>query len=173
MGEYSSVFVRVRCIFVSCTWHPWRWDYEPVHHLLARLHGHAHVDTIGLHLRNAIWVLMVDVTPQEVVHGGAVEALRLRYGAVLVGQKQRLEVDNLFAKLSDGGTEGIVLRAEELNLCLEVGEPLLLTLTTLECSNPIGIRFIGMRVEWQTYLLRSRKFLRFSSSVIFLPSGWV
>jgi hypothetical protein len=30
------------------------------------------MDTIGLHLSDAVWVLMVDVTSEEIVHGSTV-----------------------------------------------------------------------------------------------------
>ena len=111
----------------------WGWLYEPVHHL-PLLHRH-HVDTIRLHLSDAIWILVADVTAEEVVHGGAVETLCLGYWAVLVGKEQRLEVDNLLAKLSDGGRQSVVLGAKEFDLGLKVGKPLLLTLSALEGSN--------------------------------------
>jgi hypothetical protein len=106
----------------------------PVHHL-ALLHGH-HVDTIGLHLSDAIWVLVVNIASKEVVHGSTMQTLSLRYWAILVSKEERLEVNNFLAKLSDGSRESIVLCAEELNLGLEVGKPLLLALSALEGSNP-------------------------------------
>jgi len=61
-----------------------RWVYEPVHHLALR-HWH-HVNTVWLHLSDSVWILMVNVTSKEVVHGSAVEALSLRYWAVLVSE---------------------------------------------------------------------------------------
>jgi len=54
----------------------------PVHHL-ALLHRH-HVYAVGLHLGDAIWVLMANIAAEEVVHSGAMEALSLRHWAVLV-----------------------------------------------------------------------------------------
>lgn len=42
----------------------------------------------------------------------------MRDRAILVGQKQSLEIDNLLAQLSDGGRERIILSTEKLNLSL-------------------------------------------------------
>jgi hypothetical protein len=54
-----------------------------------------------------------------------------------VCQKQGFEVDNLFAKLRDGSRKSIILRAKDLNLGLQISKPLLLTLATLESSDPM------------------------------------
>lgn len=61
----------------------------------------------------------------------------LRDGAVFVGEQEGLEVHNLLAKLGHRGGKCIVLCREELNLGLEIGEPLLLPLTTLEGRDTI------------------------------------
>lgn len=53
-----------------------------------------------------------------------------------MSKEKCLEIDNLLAKLGDSSREGVILRTKKLNLGLEVGEPLLLTLSTLEGSNP-------------------------------------
>jgi hypothetical protein len=53
-----------------------------------------------------------------------------------VGKKQRLEVDHLLAQLRHLCAQGIVLAAEDLHLGLQIGEPLLLALTTFERSDP-------------------------------------
>lgn len=94
------------------------------------------MDTIWLHLSDAIWVLVVNVTSKEVVHGSAVQTLGLRHWAILVSKEKCLEIDNLLAKLGDSSREGVILCAKKLNLGLKVGEPLLLALSTLEGSNP-------------------------------------
>ena len=51
-------------------------------------------------------------------------------------QKQGFEVNNLFAKLRDGSRKSIILRAEDLDFGLQISKPLLLTLATLESSDP-------------------------------------
>ena len=53
-----------------------------------------------------------------------------------MSEKQCLEVDNLFAQLCDSGGKSVVLCTKELDLGLEVGQPLLLALSTLESSDP-------------------------------------
>jgi hypothetical protein len=50
------------------------------------LHRH-HVDTIRLQLSDAVWVLVVDVTSKEVVHGSPMQALGLCDWTVLVGEE--------------------------------------------------------------------------------------
>lgn len=88
------------CVFLFAgTRVPRGWVYEPVHHL-ALLHGH-HVDTIRLHLSDTVWILMVDVAAEEVIHGSAMQTLSLRYGTVFMSKQQSLEVNNLFAELCD------------------------------------------------------------------------
>jgi hypothetical protein len=77
------------------------------------------------------------LSSKEGVHVHAVQALSMRYRAILVCKQQRLQVDNLLAKLSDRRGESIVLSAEELNLGLKVGKPLFFALATLESSNPV------------------------------------
>lgn len=90
-----------------------------------------------LQLGDAIWVLVAHVAAKEVIHGVAVKTLSLRDGAVLVSKQKCLEVYYLLTKLSDGSRESIVLCTEQLNLSLQVGKPLLLSLTTLEGSNTV------------------------------------
>jgi hypothetical protein len=109
--------------------------YEPIHHL-AWHHG-LHVDTIRLQLCNAIWVLVVEVATKKVVHGSSMESLSLRYGAVLVCEQKCLEIHDFLAQLCDRSRQCVVLRAEQLDLGLEIGQPLLLALATLEGSDPI------------------------------------
>lgn len=66
------------------------------------------------------------------------QTLGLRYWAVLMCQQQRLEVDNLFPQLSNGGRQRVVLSAEQLDLGLEVSQPLLLSLSALERSDTMS-----------------------------------
>lgn len=63
--------------------------------------------------------------------------LRLCYWAVFVCKQQRLQVNNFFAKDANLMGEVLVFLTELLNLALKISQPLLLTLTTLECSNPV------------------------------------
>lgn len=63
--------------------------------------------------------------------------LRLCYWAVFVRKQQRLQVNNFFAKDANLVGEVLVFLTELLNLALKISQPLLLTLTTLECSNPV------------------------------------
>lgn len=56
-------------------------------------------------------------------------------GAVLVGEQQCLQVNHLFAKLTDLRGKGVVLVTINLNFVLKVGKPLLLSLATLEGGN--------------------------------------
>ena len=79
---------------------------------------------------------MADIATKEVVHGSPVKTLCLRDGTVLMSEQQGLQIHYFLAKLSDGSRESIILCTEQLNLCLKVGKPLLLSLATLERSNP-------------------------------------
>ena len=89
-----------------------------------------------LQLGDAIRILMAGITAQEVVHGGTMQTLSLGDRTVLVGKEQGLEVDNLLTELSDSCRQSVVLCTEELNLGLQIGKPLLLALSALECGDP-------------------------------------
>lgn len=91
-----------------------------------------------LQLGDAIGVLVAHVAAKEIVHGVAMKTLSLRDRAVLVSKQKRLEVDDLLAQLSDGRTKSVILCAEELDLSLQIGKPLLLSLTTLEGSDAMS-----------------------------------
>lgn len=52
-----------------------------------------------------------------------------------MSQQESLEVDNFLAQLGNSGGKGVVLGGEKFNLVLEVGQPLLLSLSALESSN--------------------------------------
>lgn len=69
---------------------------------------------------------------QERVHVDTLQTLRRRDRAVLVRQKQRLEINNLLAQLLHLAGQRVVLRRIDLYLVLQVLEPLLLALATLE-----------------------------------------
>jgi hypothetical protein len=64
------------------------------------------------------------------------EALLLRDRTILVSQQQGLEIDNLIAQLSHLLVETVILGSIYLNLLLQIGKPLLLSLPTLQSSNP-------------------------------------
>ena len=53
-----------------------------------------------------------------------------------MSQEERLEIDNLFTKLGDLRSESIIFRAEDFNLGLKIGEPLLLPLSAFQRSDP-------------------------------------
>lgn len=101
------------------------------------LHAHAHRrHSIRRHAHSIRMAVVVEVA-DEICHGHPADTLRLRHRAVLVCEKHRLEVDNLLTELRDLSRESIVLCAEKLHLRLQVGKPLLLSLTTLEGSNSV------------------------------------
>ena len=52
-------------------------------------------------------------------------------------QKEGFQIHDFFAKLSDGGGQGIVFGRENINFGLEVGEPLLFALSAFECGNAV------------------------------------
>lgn len=78
---------------------------------------------------------MIEFTRQT-VHTHSSHTLRLRNRTILVRQQQSLQIDNLLAQLRDLCAERVVLAAEDLHLGLEVGKPLLLSLTTFQCGDP-------------------------------------
>lgn len=79
---------------------------------------------------------MVHIAAEEVVHGGAVKTLSLRDRAVLVCQKESLEINNFLSELGDSSRQSVVLCAEEFDLGLQISQPLLLALSTLERRDP-------------------------------------
>lgn len=85
--------------------------------------------------RHAVRVHLRVVRLHGLLHESAVEALLLRDGTVFVRQEERLEIDHLFPELGNLGGKSIVLATKHFHFVLEVGEPLLLTLTTLEGSH--------------------------------------
>jgi hypothetical protein len=116
---------------------PWRGVDKPILHLAAVLHRHAHLDTVR-HLSNTVGVLVGGLATKESVHIHAIQTLCMRHGAFFMSKQKGLEVDYLLAKLRHSGGKGIVLSAEQLNLGLQIGKPLLLALTALERSNPVS-----------------------------------
>lgn len=52
-------------------------------------------------------------------------------------KKQRFETHNLFAKLGDCGSQSVVFCAEDLDLLLQVGKPLLFPLPAFESSDSV------------------------------------
>jgi hypothetical protein len=95
--------------------------------------GHA----VGIHL-GIEWL-------DNLGHEGPMESLLLGDWAVLVSEQQRLQVDDFLPQLSNLRCEGIVLAAEHLHLCLQIGQPLLLALTTLERGNTV--MFVSFKVQ--------------------------
>lgn len=93
------------------------------HDLLLVRHGPAHA--VGVHLR-------VLVGLHDGLHVSPLQTLLLGDGTVLVGEQKRLEIDNLLAELRNLRCEGIILTAKHFHLGLQVGKPLLLTLTTFQ-----------------------------------------
>lgn len=69
---------------------------------------------------------------RHAIHHQRAKTLGLRDRAVLVSQQKGFQVDNFLSELSDGSGQSIVFRGKELNLGLEVGQPLLLALTALQ-----------------------------------------
>lgn len=79
---------------------------------------------------------MIHVVSKERIHSCTVQPLGLGDRAILVCEEQSLEIDNFFTELRDRGGEGIVLCAKKLDLRLQVGQPLLFSLTAFERSDP-------------------------------------
>lgn len=71
----------------------------------------------------------------DLLHGHTADTLRLGHRTILVSEQECFKPDNLLTQLRDGGSERIILSAENLDLLLEICEPLLLALATLERSN--------------------------------------
>jgi hypothetical protein len=99
------------------------------------LHRHAHLNAIR-HLLKAVRVLVLGLSTEERIHVHAAKTLSMRHGAVLVCKKQCLEVDDLLSQLGDSRRQRVVLCTEELDFGLQIREPLLLALATLERGDP-------------------------------------
>jgi hypothetical protein len=69
---------------------------------------------------------------EEHVHTCTADSLGCRNRAVTVSEKKRLQVDDFLTELCHSLGQGVILGAEELDFGLQVGEPLLLALSTLE-----------------------------------------
>lgn len=52
-------------------------------------------------------------------------------------EQESLEPHNLFAKLGDSSCESIIFRAKDFYLLLEIGQPLLLPLSTFEGGDTV------------------------------------
>lgn len=102
---------------------------------LRHLHGHTRGHTTRR--AHAVRVGMV-VSFYKHGHVGTTKTLSCRDRTISVGDQQRFEINDLFSKLSYRLGEGIIFGAKEFNLGLEVSQPLLLALTTLEGSNSVN-----------------------------------
>lgn len=80
-----------------------------------------HLGVVGLH----------GLLYERSTHG-----LLLGDGAVLVGEEQRLQIDDLFPQLSDLGCQVFIRRAVLLDLVLKIREPLFFPLPTFQCGDP-------------------------------------
>lgn len=78
---------------------------------------------------------MVLVATRHAVHHEGTQTLGLRDWAIFVCQQESLEVDDFLTELSHSSGKSIILSSEKLDLGLEVGQPLLLALATLESSD--------------------------------------
>lgn len=78
---------------------------------------------------------MLTGVASNLLHGHTADTLRLRHRTILVSEQECFKPDNLLTQLRDGGSKSIILRAENLDLLLEIREPLLLALATLERSD--------------------------------------
>lgn len=78
---------------------------------------------------------MLTSVTSDLLHGHTADALRLRHRTILVSEQECFKPDNLLTQLRDGGSERIILSAENLDLLLEIREPLLLALAALERSD--------------------------------------
>lgn len=98
--------------------------------------------------------------------------LLLSYGAIFVSDQNGFEVENFLAQGGDLSRKRIVLAAKNLDLLLQVGEPLFLALSAFQRCDPVYVIRSNLQIaeiNSVAYLFRSKKFLRFSSSVIFFP----
>ena len=87
---------------------------------------------------------MPSIVTAETTHAHARHALGLGDGAVLVGEEERLQVDNLLAELRHLRAQGIVLAAEYLDFGLQIGQPLLFPLSTFESRDAVrGKKKVG------------------------------
>lgn len=91
---------------------------------------HAHV------WGEVVWVCVIP--GGHAIHHQGAKSLGLGDWTILMCQQQGLQVHNFFTKLSHCSSESIVLRGEQFNLGLKVGQPLLLALPTFERRNPVG-----------------------------------
>ncbi len=98
-------------------------------------HLHAHrLRAVGMQAES-VGVGVVGDVAGEGLQGHVGETLSLRDGTVLVRDEQCLEVDNFFPQLRHLCRERVVLGAEQFHFGLQVGEPLLLPLTALQCRD--------------------------------------
>ena len=78
---------------------------------------------------------MLTSVASNLLHGHTADTLRLRYRTIFVSKQEGFKPHDLLTQLRDGGSERIIFSAENLDLLLEIGEPLLLALATLERSD--------------------------------------
>ena len=71
----------------------------------------------------------------QTIHDHTGQTLSLSHRTIFVCEKKAFEADDFLSQLGYLARQCIVLSGEQFNLCLKVGEPLLLPLTTLERCN--------------------------------------
>lgn len=92
-----------------------------------RLHAHALGHAVAVGVKSRL----------HAVHHQGAKSLGLGDRAILVSQQESLEVHNLLSELGHGGSQRIILGGEKLDLGLEIGQPLLLPLTTLQSRDTV------------------------------------
>lgn len=107
------------------------WDTLAGHDLL--LVGHRATHGVGIHLRVCVGLH----TRRRV---SSLKTLLLGDRAVLVCEQESLEIHDFFSELRNLACQSIVFTTEHFDFGLEVGKPLLLTLTTFQSGNTRQVR---------------------------------
>ena len=109
-------------------------------HLLL-VHGGSHT----------IWIHLAIVIIHYLLMHHCLNALLLSNWTVFVSKKKSFKVNDLISQLRYLGAKVVVLATIHFHFCLQICEPLLFALSTLECGNPID--------DISTFLLRVFFFL--------------
>ena len=92
-----------------------------------------------LHTCHAIRVHLstIGALIDHLLHVEAGKSLLLADRAVLMGKEKSLQVHDFISQRVDLSVEGIILGREDFDLVLQVGKPLLLSLSALQSGDPV------------------------------------
>lgn len=94
---------------------------------------------LTIHLGHAVRIYLRTIAVHLELLDHTLQSLLSSDWAILMRQEKSLQIDDLFPHLGQLLDEIIILSAVQLNLVLQVLQPLLLALSALQCGDPTNI----------------------------------